>query len=909
MDESNSQTSTRWQRIEELFHRAQGWPAQSREEQVRLWCADDPALLTDVLRLIEAERRLEQIMAEPRTPAPSGLPVEDRMVGEQFGEHRIVRVLGAGGMGTVYLAERKDERMVQHVAIKVMYRHLQGSPAVHGFELERQALARLEHPNVARLLGGGVLSGSFGEATPYLMMEYIEGRRLDVVADDPATTLEARVNLMLQLCAAVAYVHRNLILHRDLKPGNVMVTEADEVKLLDFGTMKLMDAQGRDSAMTRAGMRSLTMRYSSPEYIRGEAVTTASDVYSLGMVLYRMLAGRLPPGLEGLAQGEYLERLASQNLTPAIAGRNSSESLALDLKAITAKALEYESTARYQSVESLAADLRNALDHRPVSARAGNAGYRLAKFYRRHRTGVLGAAAIVLAIAAGLTAIAHEARLARAETQRADAGIADERGLVHALLFNYFEELKRTPGSTNAQQQAVQKASAYLDRLNRTKPDAGLLLESVDAYTKLGNLQGNPYEENLGDSPGAVATLTKAVTLSQELLRKDPGSLTYLQAAALAEMSLGRVYFGSGDPHHALEYLRPAAETSERISRLRGVDAPTLAQAASVLDTLGDLYGQEGVVNLGESDLAIANYRIAQAIDQAGLRTDAACARCRRGIAMEYWKLGTQTEPADAEEAIALYRQGLATLESFSPEEQKTTRVARLVTVIEQRLGILKVANGATEEGVAMLRAVRLRFKAASDADPTDARARFDLVAFDISLAEVYDDLHLYQDALATDVEERQNMQRLLHEDAGNHAWQFFLAGTMLREGLAERQMGDPSAALVQLRAAHDLIVQLAQEQDASTEVLYSSADLLVKAKVDPAHDPALALACAQRAFTRTPTPSVLQLNILAAAQLYAGQTAAAQASARSALALLTLHPRGLGSAKQLVQARRILAQ
>src|SRR5271168_3711659 len=293
----------RWKLTEELFHRAQECAAEERLERLKEWCGVDAALLESVLGLLEADSAVEDLLSTG-APGDDGRFLkrdkdagdrgaeQDPWLGRVLGAFRLDRLIGRGGMGVVYQGERIAGGFTQTVAVKLMGQHLRSSPAVNQFLLERETLAHLEHANIARLLDGGVTSEGF----PYVVMEYVEGERLDAACDDPASSIEQTIRWMQQLCYAVAYVHRNLILHRDLKPGNVMVTgsephaerDARQVKLLDFGTLKRIGPEGdTDSAMTQAGMRPVTLRYACPEHIEGAKVSTAADVYSLGMILYR----------------------------------------------------------------------------------------------------------------------------------------------------------------------------------------------------------------------------------------------------------------------------------------------------------------------------------------------------------------------------------------------------------------------------------------------------------------------------------------------------------------------------------------------------------------------------------------------------------------------------------------------
>ena len=889
-------TDEQWLRVEALFHRALEAPPSEREALAERLCEGDAAIFAELLTLLRSDSVVERLMSRAPESADGDFLIRERArrdidtgpswVGRRIGPFLIERILGQGGMGVVYLGRRTTGGLTQNVAIKVIAHHLRDSPAVAQFLDERHVLGRLEHPHIARLIDGGL-----HDATPYVVMEYVDGRRLDDVCDDPTVPVVEKIELFLQLCGAVAYVHSHLILHRDLKPSNVMVT-AGSVKLLDFGTLKRVDVEAADSLMTRAGIRSVTLRYASPEHLAGLPVTTATDVYSLGVVLYRILSGRLPDFGHGAA-------VAYPPILPEVA---TTRQMRRDLEAIVSKALRYEPGERFSSVDAMAEDLRNALANRPVRARTGSLRYRAGKFYLRHRTILRGVAASLVTLTAGLIAVAHEGSVATAETLHAEAGVEDERKLAHLLLFDYFEQLKAIPGSTDAQRRAVSQALVYLDGLAQGGAGSALALDRVDAYTKMGNLLGNPYEENIGDGARALATLQKAVALSRQLLTQLPDDLHVLQSSAGAEQSLGRVYFGSGDPRLAAEHLRPAADISRRIVDIPGADVATIAQAASVVDSLGDVYGQEGAVTLDDPTAAIAAYEQAQAIDARGLRLDADCARCRRGIALEYWKIGMLLEASDQDKAATSYENGLTTLAQFSPAEQATARVLRLDTVIRQRLGNLLIAAGRGEAGIHLLTDVRQRFRDAVQADPMDARARFDLAALDASLADGYEHLGNGKEARTADREFLDTMTTLVAQDDKNAMWRLHRAEAQVRWGTVEIDLGDTAQGQRARNEGLGTLIQIAHAADSDANVL----DLVANALTDAHREPQLALTFAERAASAK-RDSAQPLITLARAQRAVGRTADAHAAAEQALKLLEAHPKSLGNSEQAAQARSLM--
>jgi eukaryotic-like serine/threonine-protein kinase len=409
----------RLEQVQTLFFDALDLPPEDRAHWLETHCPD-ASIHEEAAALLSAHERMS------RQAQPSASGELSTIPANAFGAYRAVALLGRGGMSTVYRAERADGQFEQTVALKVMAAYLTGTEFLHRFEMERQLLASLNHHNIARLLDGGISSNG----DPFLITEFIDGRTIDRYCDERKLGLEARLRIFLQVSDAVDCAHRNLIVHRDLKPGNILVSAEGVVKLLDFGTAGLLAAQA-DVTATRARM--LTPRYASPEQLRGERVNIATDIFSLGVILYELLTGAWPFGdpnsiLRELDRslGDVAAKPPSTAITEEAAGSRSVTSEQLrralkgDLSAIVLKALEFDPERRYESVRALAADLENFLNGRPVTARPQTALYRTRKFLRRRWLPVSAAAvfAIGLASAAGISF--HQARVARAEALKAE---------------------------------------------------------------------------------------------------------------------------------------------------------------------------------------------------------------------------------------------------------------------------------------------------------------------------------------------------------------------------------------------------------------------------------------------------------------------------------------------------------
>ena len=399
---------SRWRRIEDLFHQALEQPELERKRWLIKACADDVSLLGEVESLLESEKSSaslsirEHVVGAATAMAES---LEQNDLPPRVGPYRLLRQIGRGGMGTVYLAERADGQFEQQVAVKMVQPGMDTEFILARFRRERRVLARLDHRNIGRLLDGGTTS----DGIPYFVMEYIDGNWITRHCDSKALSVEQRLRLFLRVCSAVHYAHLQFVVHRDLKPGNILVDSKSEPKLLDFGICKLLyrDASSENHDTGALGMPLLTPEYASPEQVRGEPVNIASDVYSLGAVLYELLTGSRPHVFPKLTPQVVEQVVCQQDVsTPSDVVRQSSKKLAArlrgDLDNIILQAMRKEPARRYQTVEQFAGDIRNHLSDRPITARPDTFTYRSGKFLSRHRLWALGGVALVIAFGAGL---------------------------------------------------------------------------------------------------------------------------------------------------------------------------------------------------------------------------------------------------------------------------------------------------------------------------------------------------------------------------------------------------------------------------------------------------------------------------------------------------------------------------
>ena len=520
--------SNRWQKIQEIFDAAAELDAAEQAIFLREKCAGDEALFHEIQSLLAADSQPHSLM-ESQIAKPE-LPLSPKeFAGEIIGSYKLVKLIGHGGMGSVYLAERADGQFEQQVALKLIRPGLNSTEILRRFWEERQILARLQHPNIARLLDGGVTENKL----PYFTLEYVDGEPVDTYCDRRKLTVDQRLPLFLEICDAVQFAHRNLVIHRDLKPGNILVTRDGKVKLLDFGIAKVFGSEddGESGALTQTGQHVLTPEYASPEQVRGEAVTTASDIYALGMVLYELLSGFRAYKIATRSMAE-MERIIcstepakpSTTFQPPVAkvtddhlpdtqqiatARNTNPEklrrrLSGDLDNICLMALRKEPERRYASVDQFAQDIQRHLNGLPVIARPDTLQYRTQKFVRRHRLGIA-FMAILLLVATALTAF-YTAKL----THQRDIAVQEARKSeqITRFLTNLFEvaDPGESKGRTVTASELLHRGAARIDTELANQPASQAAIQQVigEVYLSLGL-----YSEGLELLEKSLATRRK----------------------------------------------------------------------------------------------------------------------------------------------------------------------------------------------------------------------------------------------------------------------------------------------------------------------------------------------------------------------------------------------------------------
>ena len=560
-------TSERWKQIETVFEQALDLGIEERSAFLEQACNGDEELRREVESLLNAHAQAGSFI-DDRSQFHHDLDPIEPTSSQSIGHYRIVRELGRGGMGTVYLAERSDE-YEKRVAIKLIKRGMDTDALLHRFRNERQILAGFDHPNIARLFDGGTTE----DGLPYFVMEYIEGLPIDEYCNKQALSIPERLKLFREVCGAVSYAHRHLVIHRDLKRSNILVTADGVPKLLDFGIAKILQSgDGAPTFATMTGLRLMTPEYASPEQVRGQSVTTATDVYSLGVILYELLTGQFPYRFASQTPRDIEHAITTtqpQKPSTAIASDGNSKLeiqnskfLKGDLDNIVLMALRKEPERRYQSVEQVSEDIRRHLEARPIFARKDTTGYRTGKFVRRNKAALAAAALVFLSLLGGIIATTLQAYRTRQQKALAERRFNDVRQLAHSVLFDYHDAIKNLPGATKVRERLVRDALTYLDSLSReAHGDPALQRELGAAYERVGDVRGGELrgvESNgsLGDITGAVESYTKALRIREALVAANADDTQARRDLARSHTKIGARLLATRDTNNAFDHLR-----------------------------------------------------------------------------------------------------------------------------------------------------------------------------------------------------------------------------------------------------------------------------------------------------------------------------------------------------------------
>ncbi|MBI2687823.1 MAG: serine/threonine protein kinase [Acidobacteria bacterium] len=758
-------TPERFARVDALFNTALDLPAAERAGFLEKECEGDAALLAEVRAMVDAD-------AEPGSTIDSAmvagaeawaLATEEQAIGQRLGPYRITGFLGRGGMGAVYRAVRDDAAFEKEVAIKLLRGGMDSRSVLRRFEQERQILARLEHPHIARLLDGG----TSGHGVPYLVMEFVEdGITVTGHCRDAALSLEKRLLLFLDVCSAVGYAHQNLIVHRDLKPGNILVDKSGSVKLLDFGIARVL-SDTADQTVTVVGAQMLTPEYASPEQVRGEPVSTATDVYSLGIVLYELLTGRKAQTIDETSLAAIAHAVCeTAPVRPSAAapgdGPVRGRDLRGDLDNIILKALHKDREQRYSSVEQFAEDIRAFLQGLPVKARPDSFRYRAAKFLKRNRLPVALGTAAVLMLSASTFLLWRQVE---ATKRRFD----QVRHLSNAFLFDFHDAVESLPGSTKARRLVVEKGLQYLEALAQDSGNDPQLAREVGlGYERLGDVQGDPLRSNIGDTKGAMESYRRSVQMLERAWKAEGQTPAGRRELQKALYKLGSLQRYASDTKGSLESFQRAILHGEEYLKAAPGDVDGMRQLARAHDQLGRMTAVIGVdEGLRSAQRAV---QIREELNFMGVGDRDALGE----LASSYATLGAVlARMGKTNDALAAYQKSLGMQERIAAMKPDDVSAQRTVMIamshVGDTLGNSHMINlGRYPEAVGIYGKVVEKARWLVRVDPQDKKAQVDLAFGLLRYGNTLRAAGDFERSLRTMEESRRLLERLRTEDPDN---------------------------------------------------------------------------------------------------------------------------------------------
>jgi tetratricopeptide (TPR) repeat protein len=760
----------RWRQIEAIFQAALEREPADRAAFVAEAAGDDAELRRDVASLL-AQPVADTFLEAPIRDAARAVTTEadDARVGQRVGAYRITGLVGHGGMGDVYRGVRDDDQYQKQVAIKLVRSGIATESLLRRFRHERQILASLEHPNIARLLDGGTTD----DGVPYLVMEFIEGVPITTYCEQQSLTIPQRLSLFLHAASAVSYAHQNLVVHRDLKPSNVLVTAGGTPKLLDFGIAKLLsaDPDSDDTPKTMTALHLMTPDYASPEQVRGLPISTATDVYSLGAVLYEMLCGERAHRFTSYTPADIERVVCNTEISkPSTAARHTGapvsrlhRRLAGDLDTVVLMAMRKEPERRYGSIEQFAEDVRRYLDGRPILARQDTFGYRAGKYLWRHRIAVAAVALILISLTAGLATTIWQA-------QRAERRFQQVRRLANTVLFDLSDQIAALPGATQARELVAKTGLEYLDSLAaEAAGDPALQLEVAEGYFRLALVQGGFRVPGLEQMDAALASHRKAQALGRELMTRDPRNTKVLAMMVKTHSNIGDILQARGDLKTASAEMEEALRLSPLLESATDLTSEEILDVIVLLHFAGDLdlrmgnrrsaeqkYRQsldwdrrlmtqypgpraehsysldlatfgDALAAGGDLDGAMAQYHQALAIRLKNVKENPDNTRYRRELALLYSWMGHFTgnpmriSLGDLTKAEEYYRQNLAITEELAAADSKNVQARMDLSFSHEHLGDVIVARD-PKQAAAHYRQAQEVLRPLLDASPKELR-------------------------------------------------------------------------------------------------------------------------------------------------------------------------------------------
>jgi eukaryotic-like serine/threonine-protein kinase len=751
---NNIMVSDFWNEIELYFYEALLKDENERKNFLKKLQKNKPELEREVQLLLASHFSADEFLEQ------SILEMEHQIcAGEKIGPWKIVKEIGKGGMSTVYLAERDDGNYYSQVAIKFLHGIAPGQSLHSRLKTEQKILARLNHKNVARLLDAGI----YKNGRPYFIMEYIDGLSIDIWCSRQQLNIRERLDLFIQVCEAVSYAHQRLIVHRDLKPSNILVDKEGNVKLLDFGIAKLLndDIDEPDLSKTLTGFNFMTPEYASPEQILQNDITTATDVYGLGLLLCVLLTGSIPYNLDEktpLQIGKIIteqvpvkpstlitkptpaDKLFIKNFNPANTLQQFHKQLKGDLDNIILKAIRKDPVRRYNSAEQFKQDIHNYLENKPVTARPEGKLYRSKKFIQRHGISVTAAALIFIILAFSAAISIRHSRIAEFQQDIAEQRFDDVRQLANTLIFEVHDAIADLPGSTSARELIMDNALAFLDELALSeRDDINLMLELAEAYRKVGHVQGNPTNANLGRRDVAVESYRRGLELVDEVIKIVPENINAWNLYA-------EIFENMADLQALMGNLIEADVKMSKINTIYANlaadfpddEAQQFLYARSLLKW-GDITGNPNFTNLGDPQNALQKYEEAETIFNNLYMNNPDVIQYIRFRGLIYERLGTLFEHRQFyQEALWAYEISMDMRKKFVGYDPLNTNAIRDEAIAYEKLANIQKTGGNLHLAKENYSRAFDIFSWLARSDPENVQARLSVAISHIHLGDLY---------------------------------------------------------------------------------------------------------------------------------------------------------------------------
>jgi eukaryotic-like serine/threonine-protein kinase len=790
-------TPDRWQRVKDVLCAALEQDPQSREYWLQHACAGDESLHREVHSLIVAYDGPPGFLDVPAIEhAHLASPAPADWIGRIVGRYRILEEIGRGGMSAVFRASRLEEQFEHEVAIKLLHRSHDPDVLMRRFRAERQMLARLSHPNIAHLLDGA----STGDGVPYLIMEYVRGEPVDAYCERRRLSLVARLRLFRTLCDAVHHVHRHLMVHGDIKCSNVLVNEDGIVKLLDFGIARLLDAENGSAWHAHTCTIALTPESASPEQIRGEPLTTASDVYSLGILLHRLLSGQPAYETDSDAYYELTRHICEHPpRRPSLALKGttapySPAQLRGDLDNIVLKALHKDPERRYGSVEQLSQDVAWYLGGFPIAAAPESRSYRLRKFVGRNRALATAGSLLAISLVVGIVATSWQAHRADLERQRAQRHFDDVRTLAQTFMLDVHDSITPLPGTLPVRGKIIGHSLRYLDALaQENAADPQVRRDLARAYERVGDMQSDFLASNLQNNEAAIISYRKALDLRESLRTHEPGDDGLLRERLQQILRVAQISQSNRAMDDAARYSLEAVEVARMLMRKANPSAEDIRLSATTGVVRGTIQAMTGSLAEGLEAIGGSIRMYEQQIRNGDTRV-----KVRRNLATAYGRRGNLAAKIGGryDTAYDAQMQALRIYESLLLENPRDNELRKEAAFALMDAGEAAARTGRSQEGLDKRQQAVDRLRSLTESDPQREELRFTLAWAMGDLASSFTE----QDRHADAVRHLEEAQKLLGGLSGAEATrlnttQFLMAMNDLKLGQLRMSQADAAQA------------------------------------------------------------------------------------------------------------------